>query len=186
MSALGQKTTSDSGLGRRQMKTRARSSAAPKALNGHSPAIDSLRPAEGVSYDILSSLAGFWLRRLQIKVLKSYEKHIADLQLRPVEAAALILLLNNRDLTQNALAGALGTDQSTMVGISTRLEERGFIERRRQSNDRRYQILNLTKAGRKTTTTIKRRLRAHNENVLRNLSSPERASFFALLAKLVD
>jgi DNA-binding MarR family transcriptional regulator len=154
--------------------------------NGQSLADESLRPVEGVDYDALLELAGFWLRRLHIGVLKSYDKHLTDIQVRPVEAAALILLRSNPELTQNALAGALGTDQSTMVGISTRLEERGFIERRRQSSDRRYQILSLTAAGRKTTAIVERRLRAHNENILRNLSAEERRSFFKLLIKIVD
>jgi DNA-binding MarR family transcriptional regulator len=154
--------------------------------NENAPQIDSLRPLKGISYDLLPSLAGFWLRRLQIKVLKSYEKHLSELELRPVEAAALLILCANSDITQNTLSAALGTDQSTMVGISTRLEKRGFIMRRRQANDRRYQVLNLTPAGRKTTIIVKKRLSAHNKNILRNLSPRERETLLTLLKKVVD
>ena len=75
--------------------------------NGNAPQIDSLRPLKGISYDLLPSLAGFWLRRLQIKVLKSYEKHLSELELRPVEAAALLILCANSDITQNTLSAAL-------------------------------------------------------------------------------
>ena len=153
--------------------------------NGAASPIDTLRPIEGISYDLLPSLAGFWLRRLQIKLLKSYEAHLGELKLRPVEAALLLILQNNKDLTQNTLAAALSTDQSTMVGISMRLEERGFIERCRQADDRRYQVLNLTSAGRKTTVIIKKHLSAHNENILRHLSLKERETLFALLSKVV-
>ncbi len=183
MAEFGEKTTFESNGGRK----RSGSGVQPAvAANGQTPPGDSLRPMEGVDYDVLVDLAGFWLRRLYMIVLKSFDKHLTEIQMRPVEAAALILLRSNHDLTQNALAGALATDQSSMVGISTRLEERGLIERRRQSNDRRFQILNLTPAGRKTTAIVERRLRTHNENILRNLSAEERRSFFKLLIKLVD
>jgi len=145
----------------------------------------SLRLQDGLDYDLLPTLAGFWIRRLQISVLKSYDEHLGDLQIRPVEAAALILLANNKDINQNVLAAALGTDQSTMVGISTRLENREWIERRRLANDRRYQVLNLTAAGRQVAATVKKRLTAHNKNVLKDLSEAERATFFSLVSTLV-
>jgi DNA-binding MarR family transcriptional regulator len=182
MTELGQNNPTESS-GRRRTPGARVALATP---NGHALPTDSLRPIDGIDYDVLLNLAGFWLRRFHITVLKSFEKHLSDLQMRPVEAATLILLQKNNDLTQNALASALGTDQSTMVGISTRLEERGFIARRRQSNDRRYQIINLTPAGRKTTVVIKRRLQAHNKNVLRNLSPEERNAFLGLLTRVVD
>jgi DNA-binding MarR family transcriptional regulator len=123
------------------------------------------------------------LRRLQISLLKSFSDHLGDL--RPVESAALIILFHNNNLTQNMLAAALSTDQSTMVGISTKLEERGWVERRRMADDRRYQILNLTAEGRKMAASVKRMLRKHNENMLRNLDDDERKNLFSLISKMI-
>jgi DNA-binding MarR family transcriptional regulator len=184
MSEPGQKESGENAKKRPYL--RAPSHRGAVGPNGRSPQADSLRPVEGVNYGVLLDLAGFWLRRQQVSVLKSYGNHLGDLHLRPVETAALILLESNKDITQNALANALGTDQSTMVGISTRLEERELIERRRQANDRRYQILNLTPTGRKLATTVKKRLLAHNENILRRLSPNERQSFFDILTKIIE
>jgi DNA-binding MarR family transcriptional regulator len=181
MGEIGSKIAAESNGVRRR-----RSGSAAPASDSELPAGGSLRPVSGVEYGVLLHLAGFWLRRFNVQVLKSYEKHLSELHLRPVEAAALILLRSNRDLTQNALASALGTDQSTMVGISTRLEENGLIGRRRHSSDRRYQMLSLTPTGRKVSIVVERRLRAHNENVLRKLDHEERHSFFKLLTKIVD
>jgi DNA-binding MarR family transcriptional regulator len=45
-----------------------------------------------------------------------------------VDAAALLLIGKNEDISQIDLTAALGTDQSTMVAICTRLEGRGFVE----------------------------------------------------------
>jgi DNA-binding MarR family transcriptional regulator len=144
---------------------------------------ESLRPIEDVKYGDLTDLIGFWMRRAQISLLKSFSDHLGDL--RPVESAALIILFHNRDLTQNTLAAALSTDQSTMVGISTKLEDRGWVERRRLADDRRYQVINLTSEGRKMAARVQRMLRKHNENMLRNLDDGERKNLFSLISKMV-
>ena len=140
----------------------------------------------GVNYDILPELAGFWLRRAQIYVLRSFDKHTHDLKIRPVETATLLLIGKNRNLSQIALTSALGTDQSTMVAISTRLEELGFIQRRRLATDRRYQALNLTRAGQKLVSVVRKRLLVHNENVLRRLTPSQRKEFIGLLIRVVE
>ncbi len=150
-----------------------------KAQNG-----SRLAPVRDVNYDFLIKHAGFWLRRAQLTVMKSFEQHLGELKLRPVEAAALVLIGKNRGLSQSSLTAALGTDQSSMVGISTRLEERGLIERRRLMPDRRFQILDLTKDGELAVVAVKEGLSVHNKNVLRNLSPAERDLLIQLLKKI--
>ena len=139
-----------------------------------------------LNYDGLTDLAGFWIRRAQLVVMKSFGQHLADLNLRPVEAAALLLIGKNRDLSQNMLAGGLGTDQATMVAICTRLEGRKLILRRRLLADRRYQSLSLTPKGKKIAVVVERRLRAHNGNVLENLSATKRKQLMAHLQAIVQ
>ncbi len=153
--------------------------------SGEEKANDSrLAPVRDVNYDFLVKHAGFWLRRAQLAVMKSFEQFVGELKLRPVEAAALVLIGKNRGLSQSLLTAALGTDQSSMVGISTRLEERGLIERRRLEADRRYQILELTKDGELAVEVVKDGLSLHNKNVLRNLSVSERDVLIQLLKKV--
>jgi DNA-binding MarR family transcriptional regulator len=144
-----------------------------------------LSPMANVDYDLLPKHLGFWIRRAQLAVMKSYLEHMGDLDLRPVEAAAILLVGQNKDISQIVLGSALGTDQSTMVAICTRLEKRGFIERRRLPEDRRYQLLNLTTEGRKAATLVRKRLTAHNENMLNRISSAERKQLLSLLQTLI-
>lgn len=139
-----------------------------------------------LSYDMLTSLAGFWIRRAQLVVMKSFGQHLADLNLRPVEAAALVLIGKNKDVSQNVLAAALGSDQATMVAICTRLENRGLIARRRLNSDRRYQALSLTAEGKKVSTIVKKRLRMHNENIVKHLSSAQRKQLVSFLQVIVQ
>lgn len=157
--------------------------------NGRTATVVDLEPhlslMANVDYDMLPQLAGFWVRRAHLTVMKSFEAHTKELQLRPVEAAALLLTGQNSNISQIVLTSALGTDQSTMVAICTRLEKRGFIERKRLAEDRRYQMLNLTAAGRKAAAQVRKCLSAHNENVLRNLSAAQRKQLATLLQLLV-
>lgn len=50
-------------------------------------------------------------------------------------------------ITSRALARKVHLDPSTLVGIIDRLEGRGFVERQRDTRDRRAIFLNLTEAG---------------------------------------
>lgn len=139
-----------------------------------------------LSYDMLTELVGFWIRRAQLVVMKSFGQHLVDLDLRPVEAAALVLIGRNKDLSQNVLAAALGTDQATMVAICTRLEARELIARKRLSTDRRYQTLSLTPEGKRVSMIVKKRLRAHNENVVQKLSASQRKQLVSFLQDIVQ
>lgn len=139
-----------------------------------------------LSYDMLTELIGFWIRRAQLVVMKSFGQHLVDLDLRPVEAAALVLIGRNKDVSQNVLAAALGTDQATMVAICTRMEARKLITRRRLSTDRRYQTLSLTPEGKRISMFVKKRLRMHNENVVRNLSAAQRKQLLTFLRDIVQ
>jgi len=141
---------------------------------------------ENVNYDLLPNHIGFWIRRAQLAVMKSYEEHVGDLDLRPVEAAAILLIGQNKDISQIVLGSALGTDQSTMVAICTRLENRGYIERRRLPEDRRYQLLTLTAEGSRAAVAVRKRLIAHNENVLRRIPAAERKKLLAMIQNLVQ
>ncbi len=139
-----------------------------------------------LDYDVLAGLAGFWIRRAQLVVMKSFGQHLTDLNLRPVEAAALVLIGKNKDLSQNMLAAGLGTDQATMVAICTRLEDRNLILRRRLPADRRYHSLSLTPEGKKISAIVDKRLRMHNENLLKKLSVGNRKQLMAHLQAIVQ
>jgi DNA-binding MarR family transcriptional regulator len=163
----------------RRLRAGKAANAADRDLEPHLSLMDD------VDYDVLPKQLGFWIRRAQLAVMSSYERHMADLDLRPVETAAILLIGQNKDISQIVLGSALGTDQSTMVAICTRLEKRGYVERRRLPEDRRYQLLNLTASGRKAAVAIRRRLTAHNENLLDRFSATERKQVLSLLQLLI-
>ena len=144
-----------------------------------------IMPMADVNYDILPLQIGFWVRRAQLAVMKSFDAHTRELNLRPVEVAAILIVGENPDMSQIVLTTALGTDQSTMVAICTRLEKRELIERRRLQEDRRYQVLNLTSAGVEMAKSVRKALVAHDESLTREMTSTQRKQLISLLQMLV-
>jgi DNA-binding MarR family transcriptional regulator len=142
--------------------------------------------AEGTDYCVLETLVGFWVRRAEVKVLRSFALHLAAYEITPTEVAALILIGANRGLSQTALAGALGTDQSTVVNLLSGLERRCLISRIRDAQDRRYHVLSLTPEGRNAARRIKSALARHTRALQQGLTELEKDSLMASLRRFVE
>lgn len=171
-----------------QQQGRAESKASALSRRGkksNASTISRLRIEPVIDYGFLTELVGFWIRRGNNKVLKSFHLHLSGLRLRPVEVATLLILESNTDLSQIVLASVLGTDQSTLVGLLANLEQRGVISRRRSGPDRRFQVVKLSKKGHQMLETAKKQLTEHNAALLSALSQSERQTMLALLKKFV-
>lgn len=138
------------------------------------------------SYGVLPGLIGFWIRRAQVKVLRSFARHLAPLAVTPTEVAALILIESNDRMSQIALANALGTDQSTVVNMLLALERRGYISRIRLPEDRRYQVLSVAANGRAALRRIKSALVRHNRTMQASLTAAEQRALIRSLERFVE
>jgi DNA-binding MarR family transcriptional regulator len=76
-----------------------------------------------------------------------YTAIAAELELSPMQAAALKQIQPGSPLPMSALAEALACDASNVTGIVDRLEARGLIERRGADGDRRVKMLTVTEKG---------------------------------------
>ena len=141
---------------------------------------------ESVDYEVLRDLVGFWIRRAEVKVLRSFGAHLGRIGVTPTEVAALILMGSNKRMSQISLAEALGTDQSTVVNLLSGLERRELISRTRDLHDRRYHVLSLTAAGRTTLRRSKAALARHNDAMQAGLSAAERATLIDALRRFVE
>ena len=71
----------------------------------------------------------------------------AEFDLSPMQAHVLRVLDPHEPLPMSALACALSCDASNVTGIVDRLEQRGLVERRGASHDRRVKMLAITTRG---------------------------------------
>jgi len=97
--------------------------------------------------DGLPELLGFHLRLAHIAMYRDFSTSLAELDLTQKQGATLQLIGANPAVSQVDLAATLGTDRATMMAMIDRLEQRGFLSRRRSTDDRRRQELFLTEAG---------------------------------------
>jgi MarR family transcriptional regulator, lower aerobic nicotinate degradation pathway regulator len=67
--------------------------------------------------------------------------------IRPRHAAALIELRDRGELTQQSLCGQLHLDPTNLVAILNELEQRGYATRRRDPEDRRRHLVEVSKKG---------------------------------------
>ncbi|MDQ1540706.1 MAG: MarR family transcriptional regulator, transcriptional regulator for hemolysin [Actinomycetota bacterium] len=105
--------------------------------------------------------------------------------LRPRHLVALMLLREYGNSTQQGLAEALQLDPSNVVGLLNDLEERGLVSRRRDQADRRRHIVELSAAGRSELEVAEQRLACVEDEMLRALTTEERATLHALLVRAV-
>lgn len=102
----------------------------------------------------------------------------------PQHAGILRLLSKEPGLSQQQLAKRLRMHASRLVGIIDELQNRGILERRPSSRDRRLYALHLTAEGERALALIGQVAREHQNALLAALSEAERASLAEMLARI--
>jgi DNA-binding MarR family transcriptional regulator len=109
------------------------------------------------------------------------ESALAPLGLRPRHLVALTVLRDHGSPTQQALASALRTDRTNLIGLLNELESAGLIVRRRSSEDRRRHIVELTDEGVGRLEQAEAALAAAEDEVLSALDAEQRETLYLLL-----
>ncbi|GHF10362.1 MarR family transcriptional regulator [Streptomyces spiralis] len=98
--------------------------------------------------EALASRLGYLLKHVHLRWVEASARALTPFGVDGRELAVLAVLAADRSLSQMEAAARLAVDRTTMVGLVDTLEEKGFVERRRSSRDRRKNIVELTPAGR--------------------------------------
>ncbi|MDZ7865103.1 MarR family transcriptional regulator [Acidovorax sp.] len=80
---------------------------------------------------------------------------------------------SDNDVSQSALAAAVGLDGSSLVRLLDILVERGLIERRPHPEDRRVKLVHLTPAGRRTVAALRKQLQAIESELLADIGEQD-------------
>jgi len=110
---------------------------------------------------------------------------VGELDLTPPQAGLLRAIAHSPGRSQQALAAQLGTPPSRLVALADDLEGRGFIERRRNPEDRRLYMLELGRAGRSMMDRLRTVAGTHDDVLLAALDPGEREQLHTLLERVV-
>src|SRR3954470_2402412 len=96
-------------------------------------------------------IAKQWPTLLMIKLgritMHRFTEALEPFGIRPRHVATLIELRDRGQLTQQSLCGQLHLDTTNLVAILNELEQRGYAKRRRDPEDRRRHIVEISKKG---------------------------------------
>ena len=134
----------------------------------------------------LQQTPGFMIRILQLQNFEAFYPYFAALKLSPLEYAILVAVRDNKAVTQSELAAVLKMQLPNLVKILARMEESGFLRRKRSARDRRAVELSLSTAGERRADEASRLGESFNARTLAALSKAEQAAFLQMMARLVE
>ncbi|KLI07280.1 MarR family transcriptional regulator [Mycolicibacterium conceptionense] len=128
----------------------------------------------------------FLLAQLGHRAATQFAEQMATLELTPPHAGILRAIGAQPGLSQQSLSTQLGLLPSRVVSYVDDLEDRGYVERRRNPDDRRLRALFLSTAGKKTLRRIGELARRHDDRMTAALDAKQRDQLRGLLETLAD
>ncbi len=121
------------------------------------------------------------LTRLAKQVYRRSTEELLGIHMRLV--MALSYLRDHDGAPQQELAEALCMDANNVVLLLNELEDLGHVARRRDPEDRRRHLVELTDGGRRALVKAERAQETIEDEVLQGLDAEERATLWRLLTR---
>jgi DNA-binding MarR family transcriptional regulator len=137
-----------------------------------------------VNLGLLSRSLAFHVRKAQLALQRRGLRNISAMHVGPAEFGALVLCEQNPGMAQFQIAAALDIDKASVVAIVDRLEELGWLLRRRSNHDRRRYGLYLTPEGARQAQVLRTQAE-EAESFAHGIFSPDELNqLLGLLARL--
>jgi DNA-binding MarR family transcriptional regulator len=137
-----------------------------------------------VSLDNLPELLGYNLRRAQIEMWRDFSQNVGDGLVRPGLYSLILLVGANPGIAQIELANYLGVDKASIVALIDRVEDAGWVIRKRSAEDRRRHGIFLTPAGIKKLAQLKREVSAHDKKFTDRFTPAEYQQLLEFLQRI--
>jgi DNA-binding MarR family transcriptional regulator len=144
------------------------------------------RPPQPPLPEELVASSTFLLKRLGFAAKERGMAAFEREGLHPYHYAILIAIDGGSHETQGAIADALGYDRGQLVGLLDEVEKRGLIERKRDPNDRRRHLVELTPNGKRTLRRLRAIARQLEDDFLAPLTMEQREQLHTLLRQLAE
>jgi DNA-binding MarR family transcriptional regulator len=130
--------------------------------------------------------AALLLSQVGSHVAAEFARRLEPLGLTPSHVGILRVLALRAGISQQELAAAIGAVPSRVVKLLDELGDRGLVERRRSTSDRRHHELHLSPAAVEQLTQVLDVVREHDAAVTKGLSQAELKTLLGLLGKVAD
>ncbi|MCH5273507.1 MAG: MarR family transcriptional regulator [Lachnospiraceae bacterium] len=118
------------------------------------------------------------------EIVKAYKPYLDELGLTYTQYITMMVMWEHKELRVKEVGKYLFLDSSTLTPLLKRLEEKGYVMRRRSSEDERDLIITITDSGealREKAVTVPERLGA-----CINLDPRKAQDLYALLYEVID
>jgi DNA-binding MarR family transcriptional regulator len=129
--------------------------------------------------------SSFLLARIGRVAARQLSDRLAETGLKPPEAVILTTLRNLGPMTQHALGDRMYVDPSNLVAFLNALEAEGLVVRRRDPDDRRRHIVEITAAGIERCPACFGPVAELDDQLLAGLSAEEKDVLRGLLARVL-
>src|SRR3954468_17817112 len=133
-------------------------------------------------------IAKQWPTLLMIKLGRitthRFTQALEPFGIRPRHVAALIELRDSGEVTQQSLCGQLHLDPTNLVAILNELEERGYATRRRDPQDRRRHLVEVSPKGIAVIEKVSEVMDGVEDELLEGFEPGEREQLEGLLTAI--
>jgi DNA-binding MarR family transcriptional regulator len=127
-----------------------------------------------------------YIRRLEQQRRRYLDEHLREKKLYGLMFSAVLFLERSPGAGQDELIAYLGIDKSGVARICTKLENRGYIRRKRAQQDRRQNKLYLTDSGCELLPVIHGLLQQWRKIVTADMDEHDQKELLRLLGQMMD
>jgi DNA-binding MarR family transcriptional regulator len=143
-----------------------------------------MKPAETKPPSDLHSHIGFWLRYVSNHVSHAFAQKLLDSSITVAEWVILREMFDRDGTAPSDLAEITGLTRGAISKLAERLIVKQLLVRTYAKDDRRYQTLQLTRAGRNLVPTLAQLADENDEEFFAALSAKQRKRLVNTLKKL--
>jgi DNA-binding MarR family transcriptional regulator len=133
----------------------------------------------------LKKHVGFWLRFVSNHVSHAFAHKLLASGVTVAEWVVMREMFDDEEISPGVVAERIGMTRGGVSKLVDRLVGKKLVTRRDRSDDRRFQSIALTGAGRRLVPQVATLADQNDEEFFRPLSARERAALIATMKKLV-
>jgi len=134
----------------------------------------------------LKKHVGFWLRFVSNHVSHAFARKLQASGVTVAEWVVMREMFDDEEISPGVLAERIGMTRGGVSKLVDRLVGKRLITRTDRTDDRRFQSIALTAAGRRVIPQLAALADKNDEEFFGPLSARERAALLALMKKLVQ